>query len=116
MNVSDILGAIIVGAVVGILGRLVLPGRQRLGAFATFIIGIGAALLGIVLSRAFGWNKDAPAHLWFVHWHWYTLAIQVGLAVILIGLANIMTYTRLADAGTPPAKRARRRRTSSSRS
>jgi uncharacterized membrane protein YeaQ/YmgE (transglycosylase-associated protein family) len=117
MNVRDILGAIIVGAVVGMLGRLVLPGRQRLGAFATFVIGIGAALLGLLVSRALHLNDNAPAHVWFVHWHWYTLGIQVLLAVILIGIANVMTYTRLADGGAPaPGTRRRRRRTSSSRS
>jgi uncharacterized membrane protein YeaQ/YmgE (transglycosylase-associated protein family) len=116
MSVSDILSAIIVGAVVGTLGRLVLPGRQRLGLFATFIIGVGAALLGLVVAHVFGIDHKTPQKLWFLRWDWIVLGIQVALAVIGIGLANMMTYTRLADAGTPPRSRTRRRRTSGSRS
>lgn len=116
MNVSDILSAILVGAVIGLLGRLVLPGRQRLGIFATFILGIAAAVLGLFVARGLNVDDDAPAHLWFLHWHWFVLAIQVGLAVIGIGAANVLTYTRLADAGNAPRKRTTRKRRTSSRS
>ena len=114
MGVSVILSAIIVGAVVGTLGRLVLPGRQRLGLFATFVIGVGAALLGLVVAHFLGVDGRTPQKLWFLRWDWIVLGIQVLLAVIGIGLANTLTYTRLADEGASP--RRRRRRTSSSRS
>ncbi len=114
MRVTDVLSAIVVGAVIGLLGRLVLPGRQRLGAFATLIVGIGAALLGLFLARAFHVSAQHPAHLWFLHWHWITLAIQVALAVVGIGAANSLTYTRLADGGDAPRKRTTKRRRSRS--
>ncbi|MBW4703755.1 hypothetical protein [Micromonospora sp. RL09-050-HVF-A] len=42
MLVTGYLGAVLIGALVGLLGRLVLPGRQRIGVFATFVIGVGA--------------------------------------------------------------------------
>jgi uncharacterized membrane protein YeaQ/YmgE (transglycosylase-associated protein family) len=113
MKVSDILSAILVGAVIGTLGRLALPGRQRLGVFATFLIGIGAALLGLVVAKAFGLDDAAPAHLWFLHWHWWVLGIQVGLAIVGIAIANVMTYTRLADAGGATRRRPTRRRRAS---
>jgi uncharacterized membrane protein YeaQ/YmgE (transglycosylase-associated protein family) len=113
MKVSDILSAILVGAVIGTLGRLALPGRQRLGIFATLLVGIGAGLLGFVIAKAFRLNDDAPAHLWFLHWHWWVLAIQVALAIVGIGIANAMTYTRLADGGTTRRRRTTRRRKAS---
>ena len=37
----QILGLIIIGIVIGILARLVLPGRQRIGAGLTVLLGIG---------------------------------------------------------------------------
>lgn len=110
MKVSDILSAILVGAVIGTLGRLALPGRQRLGIFATFLVGIGAALLGVLIAKVFGLLDKAPAHLWLLHWHWWVLAIQVGLAVVGIGIANVMTFTRLADGGGSTRRRTTRRR------
>jgi uncharacterized membrane protein YeaQ/YmgE (transglycosylase-associated protein family) len=46
MRIDDVMSAIAIGIIVGTLGRLVLPGRQSIGVFATWIIGFGAALLG----------------------------------------------------------------------
>ena len=115
MKISDILSVILVGAVVGILGRLVLPGRQRLGVFATLIVGILAAVVGFFGARWFGVQHDAPAHLWRIHWDWIVLLIQVVLAVIGIAAATVMTYTRLADSGRtrrPAPRRKSRRRES----
>ncbi len=110
MDVSDYLSAIVVGAVVGLLGRLVLPGRQRIGVFATFLIGVAAALAGLFLARWLNLDGHADAHLWGLHWDWAVLGIQVGLAVVGIGLANTLTYTRLAGGDDRPRRRTTRRR------
>jgi len=116
VNVTGYPSAIIIGIVVGVLGRLVLPGRQRLGNVATVLIGIGAALLGLFLSRHLHLDNREPAQLWRIHWHWITLTIQVGLAVVGIGLANMLTYTRLADIAQPARRRTTRRSRSNGRS
>lgn len=110
MRVTDYLSAIIVGIVIGVLGRLVLPGKQRIGVFSTFVIGVAAALLGMFVAHLFGIDNRAGVSLWKLHWDWVVLALQVGLAVIGIGIANVLTYTRLGDAA--PRRRTRRRRTS----
>jgi uncharacterized membrane protein YeaQ/YmgE (transglycosylase-associated protein family) len=113
MRVTDWVSAILVGIVVGILGRLALPGRQRIGAFATFLIGVAAALLGTVVARWLGVDRNAPAHLWALRWDWVVLAIQVGFAIVGIGLANVLTYTKLAGGDQPDRRRrTSRRRTS----
>ena len=97
MPVTDYLSAILVGLVIGVLGRLVLPGRQRIGVFITFLIGVGAVMLGI-------------------HWDWIVLGIQVGFAVIGIALANWVSHTRFAASTTGSRRRPVRRRKARSRS
>jgi len=115
MKVSDWLSVILVGIVIGALGRLVLPGKQRIGVFSTFVLGVAAAVLGYFAARLMNLSGHHPAHVWFVHWDWVVLAIQVVLAIVGIGLANVLTYTRLADdARTPQRKSTRRRRTTTS--
>ena len=54
MTVTGIITALIVGLIVGALGRLVVPGRQNIPIWLTMLIGVVAALLGTVLARAIG--------------------------------------------------------------
>ena len=46
MTVTGIISAIIVGLIIGALGRLVLPGRQAIPIWLTILIGIAAAIVG----------------------------------------------------------------------
>jgi uncharacterized membrane protein YeaQ/YmgE (transglycosylase-associated protein family) len=50
----QILGLILIGIVIGIIARLVLPGRQRIGALITVLLGIGGALVGGIVASAIG--------------------------------------------------------------
>lgn len=50
----QILGLIVIGIVIGILARLVLPGRQRIGAGMTVLLGIAGALVGGIIASALG--------------------------------------------------------------
>jgi len=50
----QILGLIIIGIIIGILARLVLPGRQPIGAGMTVLLGIAGALVGGVVASAIG--------------------------------------------------------------
>ncbi|CCH18341.1 GlsB/YeaQ/YmgE family stress response membrane protein [Micromonospora lupini] len=108
MLVTGYLGAVLIGALVGLLGRLILPGRQRIGLFATFVIGVGSAVLGTVVARALNVDDGAGARVWVLRWDWVVLAIQVGLAIIVVALANMLTFTRLAGGDDTPRRRPRR--------
>ena len=122
MQITDVVSAVIVGLLVGVLGRLALPGRQRIGIFATFVIGVAAALLGSFTASALGIDNRAPAGLagqgwarwgWLagITWDWIELAIQVGFAVIGTAIAAAITHTRLAYKDRlqqPPVRRSRR--------
>ncbi|MFJ8632350.1 GlsB/YeaQ/YmgE family stress response membrane protein [Streptomyces sp. NPDC093568] len=46
MEISGVLSALVIGIVIGVLGRLVVPGRQRIGVLWTIAIGIIAAFIG----------------------------------------------------------------------
>ncbi|MFJ9152418.1 GlsB/YeaQ/YmgE family stress response membrane protein [Streptomyces sp. NPDC102270] len=46
MEISGVISAIVIGIVIGVLGRLVVPGRQHIGTLWTILIGIIAAFIG----------------------------------------------------------------------
>jgi uncharacterized membrane protein YeaQ/YmgE (transglycosylase-associated protein family) len=50
----QILGLILIGIVIGILARLVMPGRQSIGMLMTVLLGIGGALIGGIVASAIG--------------------------------------------------------------
>ena len=110
MHINDFLSAIPIGLLVGVLGRLVLPGRQSIGLFITFLIGVGAALLGTLVAELVNLDDKALVKVWKIEWSWWELAIQVLFATIGIGLANMLTYTRLASGNPKPRKRTTRRK------
>lgn len=98
MRIDDVVSAIAIGLIVGTLARLLLPGRQSIGIFATWVIGFGSALLGSWGAKRLGVSDDARAALdwnsmnWHFSWSWAELAIQVAFAVI--GIALVAAATR----------------------
>ncbi|MEU9890858.1 GlsB/YeaQ/YmgE family stress response membrane protein [Sphaerisporangium sp. NPDC051011] len=88
MTIQTILGAIVIGAIIGALGRLVLPGRQPIGWLLTIIVGIVAALVGTAIAQVLGVATTPGID-------WIELVLQVVLAVIGVGLvAGIRGRTR----------------------
>jgi uncharacterized membrane protein YeaQ/YmgE (transglycosylase-associated protein family) len=81
VTVSGIISAIIVGLIIGALGRLVVPGRQAIPIWLTMLIGIGAALLGTAIARAAGWADTSGVD-------WIEIFIQVVLAAIGVALVS----------------------------
>jgi uncharacterized membrane protein YeaQ/YmgE (transglycosylase-associated protein family) len=54
MEISGVISAIVIGIVIGVLGRLVIPGRQRIGMLWTIVIGIVAAFIGTGIAVGLG--------------------------------------------------------------
>src|SRR5438093_3810724 len=72
---AAIIWAIIIGAIIGALGRLVVPGRQNMSILLTIVVGIVAALLGTVIARALGVAQTSG-------FDWIEHIIQVVLAAL----------------------------------
>ena len=79
MTIAGIISAIIVGLVIGVLGRLVVPGRQNIPIWLTIVVGIIAAFIGTAIARAFGVAETAGID-------WIELLIQVLVAAVGVGL------------------------------
>jgi len=47
----EILGWLIVGLIVGLIARFLMPGPDPMGLFATSLVGIAGAIVGGFLSR-----------------------------------------------------------------
>ncbi|MES5820133.1 GlsB/YeaQ/YmgE family stress response membrane protein [Streptomyces sp. RG80] len=75
MEISGIISAIVIGIVIGVLGRLVVPGRQHIGILLTILVGIAAALLGSAIAAGLD-VADTKGVDW-VEW-----LIQIGLAAL----------------------------------
>ena len=73
MEISGVISAIIIGIVIGVLGRLVVPGRQHIGILWTIVIGIVAAFIGAFIAA--GLNVDDTKGVDWIEW-----LIQIGLA------------------------------------
>lgn len=78
MDIGSIIGAIIIGAIIGVLGRLVVPGKQDISLVLTIVIGIVAALIGTFVARLVG-VENTNGIDWIEH------LIQIVLAAIGVG-------------------------------
>lgn len=80
MEISGIFTALIIGLVIGALGRLVVPGKQNISIWLTLLIGIVAAVLGTIVARLFGVADTRGID-------WIELAIQVAFPAGGVSLA-----------------------------
>ena len=83
MEISGIFTAIVIGIVIGVLGRLAIPGRQRIGIWWTILVGIAAALIGTGIAGLLGVADSRGID-------WIELAIQIGLAALgVVGVERL---------------------------
>ncbi len=82
-----IIGALFVGLFVGGFARLLLPGRQKMSTIATWMIGFVAALIGGTIAQGLGIGDTAGID-------WIKLAIQVGIAIVFVGVYSGWFFTR----------------------
>jgi uncharacterized membrane protein YeaQ/YmgE (transglycosylase-associated protein family) len=73
MEVTGFFTALIIGLIIGALGRLVVPGKQNIPIWLTLLIGVVAALVGTLLAGLLD-VADTPGI------DWIELILQVGFA------------------------------------
>jgi uncharacterized membrane protein YeaQ/YmgE (transglycosylase-associated protein family) len=53
MDITGIISAIVVGAIIGALARLIVPGKQSIGILVTIALGIVGAFIGGFIGASF---------------------------------------------------------------
>lgn len=90
--IGTILWGIIGGAIIGILARLILPGRQNISMLWTIVAGVLAATIGGLIADWLGVGETAGID-------WWRHIIQIALAVLFVWLVARMSGS--AGRGAP---------------
>lgn len=89
MTITGIFSAILIGIVVGVIGRLLVPGKQPIGMLVTILVGIVSAFIGTAIARAMG----IPTVTGGIDW--LELLVQVIVAALGVALvASLMGRRR----------------------
>lgn len=81
MIIIDVLGLILMGVVLGVLARLVIPGRQAIGLLRTILVGVAGAVIGGLIASL----VDA-GDVFELNFVGFILALVV--SVVLLGAAE----------------------------
>jgi len=77
----EFIWAIIAGLIIGVIARLLRPGKQDIPLWLTIVIGMAGAIIGNLLASAIG-VRDTSGIDWIRH------ILQIGIAIVLIGLVE----------------------------
>ena len=84
MTILNLIWIIIGGGIIGVIARMVMPGRQNIPLWATIIAGIVGMLVGNYLAVLFGVRSTGGID-------WIRHILQVVLAVLAVaGVGAIM--------------------------
>ncbi|MFC7595237.1 GlsB/YeaQ/YmgE family stress response membrane protein [Terrabacter sp. GCM10028922] len=82
--IGTIIGAIVVGAIIGALGRLLVPGKQDISLVVTILIGIVANVLVTLIVRQLGYSNQSGIA-------WIPLILGAVVAAVIIVIYGRMT-------------------------
>jgi len=79
---TSIIGALIIGLIVGALARFLVPGRDPMGCFATALLGIAGSIIGGLIGSVI-WPTTATS---YTHPHrlLHFLLAVVGAVIVLL--------------------------------
>jgi uncharacterized membrane protein YeaQ/YmgE (transglycosylase-associated protein family) len=80
-----LIGTILIGFVVGLIAKMLMPGRDPGGFIVTTIIGIAGSLLATFLGRTLGW---------------YQVGQSAGFIAALIGAILLLVIYRMVKRKT----------------
>jgi len=82
----EIVWTLLIGLVVGIVAKLLMPGRDPGGFIITTLLGIAGAFVAHAIGRAMGWYTEGEAAGF--------IASVVG-AIVLLGLYRLVVGRRV---------------------
>jgi uncharacterized membrane protein YeaQ/YmgE (transglycosylase-associated protein family) len=83
--IGTIVIALIVGAIIGVVARLVMPGRQPIGMVMTVLLGAAGGLVGSAVASQFGYHNANGGIAWV------PLFIGIGAAIVFIAVYEALT-------------------------
>jgi uncharacterized membrane protein YeaQ/YmgE (transglycosylase-associated protein family) len=86
--IGTIILALVVGAVIGLVARLVMPGKQNIGMIMTVLLGAAGGLIGSAVTSHFGYHNANGGIAWIPFF------VGVGAAIVLIALYEAVTGRR----------------------
>ncbi|KQY55642.1 hypothetical protein ASD66_19870 [Nocardioides sp. Root151] len=75
------LGLIVIGIIIGVVARLLKPGRQNISLVMTFVLGIAGALIGGIIASLIGTGEIFELNV-------IGTIVGVIAAIVLIGVAE----------------------------
>src|ERR1700737_2936238 len=84
MTITGVITAILIGIVVGVLGRLLVPGKQPIGMLVTVLVGIVSAFIGTAIARTLGIPTATNGI------DWLELLVQVIVAGLGVALGSAL--------------------------
>lgn len=81
----SILGWLLIGLVAGVLGKIIMPGKDPGGIIVTILIGIAGALIAGFLAKTMGYVLEGG---------WENYAAATGGAVVLLALYRLVMSRR----------------------
>ncbi|MFD4674952.1 GlsB/YeaQ/YmgE family stress response membrane protein [Lentzea sp. NPDC058450] len=79
MGIGSIIGALVIGLILGVLGRLFAPGKQNIPIWLTILVGIAAAFVGTWIARLLGVEDTRGID-------WIELIVQIVVAAVGVSL------------------------------
>jgi uncharacterized membrane protein YeaQ/YmgE (transglycosylase-associated protein family) len=91
--IGTIISAIVVGAIVGALARLIMPGKQSIGVIMTIVLGILGSMIGSWVTYQVGYANSNGG--------WAVIPFLVGVVVAIVLIALYVGITGRRGTGTP---------------
>jgi uncharacterized membrane protein YeaQ/YmgE (transglycosylase-associated protein family) len=80
-NLMGIIWTLLIGLVVGLIARAVMPGEQKLGWIMTAVLGVAGSFLASFVGKALGYSDGSPAG-------WITSIIGAVILLIVYGMVQ----------------------------
>ena len=91
--IGSIILAIVVGALIGLVARLLMPGKQDIGMIMTVVLGALGGLIGSWAASKFGYHNANGGIAWI------PLLVGIGVAVVLIAIWETVRGRRTRRTG-----------------
>ncbi|WUI03102.1 GlsB/YeaQ/YmgE family stress response membrane protein [Spirillospora sp. NBC_00431] len=94
MTIGGLAAAVVLGAAVGVLGRLLAPDRESMPVWCTIAVGIVAAFAGTGLAHLFGVTSGG--------WSLWETVFQISIAAVGVFLVALCWPKRIVHEPRPP--------------